>query len=504
MVNRIFELCSNKKIFLDRELLAFFSDIEFEKVEKILDVLTQVVGERIITKKIFDLHHDKFKDIIDTKKAIKDKEQRVKILKSYNFRSKKIEVSDFINHFRSRFESIKEILEKKNLINLSSIRRIGANSGIYTIIAIIKDKRITKNKNLLIEIEDLTGNSFVLVNRENKELFKIANKLLLDDIVAFKVSGTSRMLFVNDIVFPDSFLEKERYGNADEFVAFCGDFHIGSKMFLEKNLMKFIDWINGEVGDTRQKIIAKKVKYLFLTGDNVDGVSHYPGQEKFLNIKSCRGQYKKFEEILEKIRKDIQIIICPGQHDVVWLGEPQLAIGEKWACGLHKMENIHLVSNPAFVEIADGFKILMYHGASINHFINEIPDIRIGIGHKNPTQVVKEILKRRHLAPTHGLMDYVPNGEKDPLVIDIVPDIIATADQHRAEISCYNNILLISSSCWQSITPFEEKVGNIPDPCKVPLFNLKTREIKIIDFSDDEIKWKEGDNLICKLGDKNV
>jgi len=47
----------------------------------------------------------------------------------------------------------------------------------------------------------------------------------------------------------------------------------------------------------------------------------------------------------------------------------------------------------------------------------------------------------------------------------------------------YNNILLVASSCWQAKTPFEEKVGNNPDPCKVPVFNLKSREIKILDFS---------------------
>ena len=83
----------------------------------------------------------------------------------------------------------------------------------------------------------------------------------------------------------------------------------------------------------------------------------------------------------------------------------------------------------------------------------------------------------------HGLCDYIP-CEEDPMVIDIVPDIIITGDQHRSEVRMYNNILAISSSCWQAKTSFEEKVGNNPDPCKVPLFNLKSREIKMLDFSD--------------------
>jgi DNA polymerase II small subunit/DNA polymerase delta subunit B len=156
------------------------------------------------------------------------------------------------------------------------------------------------------------------------------------------------------------------------------------------------------------------------------------------------------------------------------------------------------------VEIAGGFKILMYHGASMHGIIEEMPDIRLNYGHKSPTRVVKELLKRRHLAPMHGSCDYVPNNKRDPLVIETVPDIVVTGDLHRQEISIYNNILLISSSCWQSITPFEEKVGNVPDPGKVPILNLKTREIKILDFlnedkkEDKECLEKDG-KIICEV-----
>ena len=66
-------------------------------------------------------------------------------------------------------------------------------------------------------------------------------------------------------------------------------------------------------------------------------------------------------------------------------------------------------------------------------------------------------------------------------------DIVFTGDQHRAEIGSYNNVLMVAGSCWQSSTLFEEKVGAVPDPCKVPLFNLKTREVKIVDFSHEGV-----------------
>jgi len=110
--------------------------------------------------------------------------------------------------------------------------------------------------------------------------------------------------------------------------------------------------------------------------------------------------------------------------------------------------------------------------------------------------VIKHLLKRRHLAPMHGVSPsivYIPNAEADPLVISEVPDVITTGEMHRADVSSYNGVLIIANSCWQARTPFEEKIGNEPDPAKVPVLNLKTRELKIYDFRDEsEVDEKGG------------
>ena len=124
-----------------------------------------------ISKKLFEKYE--FSKFLFNK-INKEEIKSVKLLSPLTFPSKKIEVSDFINLFRDRYKSIKEILEKENLINLSSIRKIGNKNSFWTIIAMVSDKRVTKNKNLLVEIEDLTGKSVVLINKENKELFNSA------------------------------------------------------------------------------------------------------------------------------------------------------------------------------------------------------------------------------------------------------------------------------------------------------------------------------------------
>jgi DNA polymerase II small subunit len=153
------------------------------------------------------------------------------------------------------------------------------------------------------------------------------------------------------------------------------------------------------------------------------------------------------------------------------------------------LDNLILVNNPTQVTLCEGskeIKILMYHGASIHSFISEIPELRLGKAHRTPAKAVKHMLKRRHLAPTHSEVTYIPHAERDPLVISEVPDILCTGEVHRLDIESYNGVLIITGSCWQAQTPFEEKVGNIPDPCKVPVLSLDTRELRVFDFSDGE------------------
>jgi len=519
-----------KGFLLDKEMLDLLSLLDEKSAKELIESLESLkISERVITRTVFSkklgqiekvLEHSENKMIIEKffislgysrteiqtqgqKKQIPETNEngKLKIIYSPAITPQKIEVLDFVNYFKSRYEQIKKFLQEKNLDNLISLRKIGFKRDSYCVIVSVLDKRVTKNKNLLFEVEDLSGKNVVLVNQNKKELFEKAKNILVDDVVAFRVSGNSDILFANDVVFPDAFLhEKKRY-KEEELVVFSSDMHIGSKMFLEKNFLRFIKWLNGEEGNIEQKRLAKKVKYLFFVGDNVDGVGVFPGQEKLLNIKDIKEQYAKLVEYLKLIRKDIKIIICPGQHDAVWVGQPQPIIGEKWAEGLYNLENVVLVPNPCVVEIDGGFKVLMFHGASFAGVINSMEVLRMNDGFSTPTKVVKELLKRRHLAPTHGNVDYIIGGGEDHLVINQIPDIVATGDLHKSEVSVYNNILLIASSCWQSTTPFEERVGNHPEPCKVPLFNLKTREIKILDFSDVE---KELEEKICRKNTNKV
>ena len=99
---------------------------------------------------------------------------------------------------------------------------------------------------------------------------------------------------------------------------------------------------------------------------------------------------------------------------------------------------------------------------------------------------MKLLLQKRHLSPTYDGNPTMPT-ETDNLIIDKVPDIFASGDVHKSAIFSYKGLITgIVSSCFQAKTSFQEKVGHVPDPGRIPIINLKTREVKILNFSGEK------------------
>ncbi len=415
----------------------------------------------------------------------------VEITKSYDPESKKREVSDFVNYFKARYNQIKEILhERPELQNAISINRSLSKkkNDRVSIIGMINDKKITKNGNILLTLEDQTGQINVLITK-NKNLSNLFDEIVFDEIVGISGVVGDKILFADNLYFPELPLSKEfKKINEEVYAAFIGDIHVGSKMFLEEDFKKFIAWINCNYGNQNQKEIARKTKYLFIVGDLVDGIGIYPEQDKELAIKDITEQYNLCAYYISQIRKDIQIIICPGNHDALRLSEPQPVLNKEFAKLLWEIPNVIMVSNPSLINIHKtesfpGFDILLYHGYSFDYYISNVDPIRKGGGYDRADLIMKFLLNKRHLAPSHSSALYLPL-EYDPLVIDRIPDFFVSGHLHKVSISNYNNISLICSSCWQSKTLFQEKMGHHPEPSRVPIINLKTRDIGLIKFGD--------------------
>jgi len=429
------------------------------------------------------------------------KKNRIKIVSSYNSKVRKWSVHDFVSLYTARYKELEKILRsRQELQSLTSISRILGKKERenIAIIGVVYDKGLTKSGNIMLTLEDPTGMVKVVVTKTKDELFRLAEEIQLDETIG--VTGMcDQIVFANAILIPDIPLTKELKKSPDEgYFVVIADPEPGSKLFLEKEFEKFISWICGEVGSEKQREVASKVKYLFIAGDLVNGVGIYPNQEFDLNILDIRDQYKALAEMLKKIPSHIPIFVCPGNHDVGRISEPQPAIDEEYAADLVGMHNIISLSNPSTVNIYsqpennfDGFDVMFYHGYSFIYYFENVPSIRKTGVLKRPDLVMKYLLQRRHLAPTHTSTLYIPDPKSDPLVIDKVPDFLLSGHVHRATVSNYKNVTCINASCWNDQSEEQERRGIEAQPGRAFIVDMHTREVKIMNFMPKEEQEKE-------------
>lgn len=419
---------------------------------------------------------------------------KVQIVQTYQEHVKKRTVNDFVLHYNNRFRALSGILKSRDIDNLTSIRRIKElkNNDQVSTIGMVFEKGETKNGHVIIELEDKTGIIKGIILKSDEKLIQLARDVMVDEVIA--VTGTAKkdVMFISNIIFPDIPMSNElKRAEEEVYAVFTGDPQIGSSVFYKKQFQKFIDWMAGKNVPKQHRDIVKKIKYLFIPGDLIEGVGIFPGQENELEKDNVIDQYNMAYDYLKQVPNHVQIIMCPGNHDAVRIAEPQPPFNKKFLGNLPKLNNLTLVSSPGMVNIEKtenfaGFNIMMYHGFSMPYYGDKVPSIRESGGLSNMSAVMQYYLQRRHFAPAHGSTQFIPDIRSDPLVIDQIPDILVTGHVHKISIENYRGVTMMNVSAWVKPTEYQSRFGLVPDNCRVVLMNLKTREFKVLNFEQVE------------------
>ena len=449
-------------------------DEQTDEKDEIIEEQTSEIKPNIIT----------LKKVKGWKPLAKEYEPEIQIFKDITGNSTSEGTTDDFNKlFMNRFNSVKKILrnQRRELSNAIPINRI-KNSGLkeIQIVGIVRDVRNTTNGHRLIELEDETGTVICIALKSNRELLQNANEVVLDEIIGLhgQLSKNKDLFVINNIICPDISVQNHKHkSEIPLYAAFVSDIHIGSKQFMEKEWGRFLRWLNGEIGNSRQKDVAGKIKYLVIPGDVVDGIGIYPNQEKELSIIDVYRQYEVLAEQLSLIPDQISIIMQPGNHDAVRPAEPQPTF-EKEIQDLFTGRDIKFVGNPCYFSLND-VEILSYHGQSLLDFATNIQHLK----YNEPVEIMKVMLKKHHLAPTYGGYTPLAPEHLDYMVIDKIPDIFVTGHVHLAQISEYRGVTLINASSWQSQTAYQKMLNFIPDSAKLPIVDLKTSNVTMMDFN---------------------
>jgi DNA polymerase II small subunit len=397
-------------------------------------------------------------------------------------------VEGYVALFRSRFEKSMRILaqrpESKRILKVTAVKQGSRNTkfveraekslhgGGTTIIAGLLMSRRTKKNGIEIAVDDDTGTLQVIAVSENAK--KQVGALALDQMVMLELEKGkgAAVLTVKNVMTPDIPDHLPSKSKSEAYAVLISDLHVGSKYFMEKEFLRFLDWLSSDDD------LVRKIKFLCVGGDLIDGIGIFPNQDKELLEVDVGKQISHATRLLAKVPSHIKMMVIPGNHDPGRRALPQPAIPGNAADHFYGLENCRMLGNPALVEL-NGVKLLMYHGQSLDDVIASTP----GLSYHRPAEAMKMLLKARHLAPTYGERTPLAPEQEDMMVISDVPDIFHSGHVHVTDVQSYRGTLVVNSGAWQSQTKYQQTMGITPSPGLAILVNLATLQPSVQDFN---------------------
>lgn len=389
----------------------------------------------------------------------------------------------FRKYFENRYEVIRSYFSKRrDITNRVTTSDLSSNKDQdkVSLIAIVKEIKRFNNGTVNIEVEDLAGAVTCTIYSSNPDLVQTSQFILEDSVLCFIGKWRNGRLNVYNVLWPDiPFTHKSNYSNEELLSLHISDIHVGSKNFAGKLFHRVINLINGDLEKEKYNEIGRKIKYLFIAGDVVDGVGVYPGQREDLAIDGIEMQYHLVTEYLDQIRKDVEIIIIPGNHDGARDAEPQTPIQKEFAPDLVELDNVHLLGSPCYVK-AHNVEFLLNHGNSILDINAAIP----AIPHETSIPAMREMLKNRHLVPIYGKRTSIAPIPTDELIISRIPDVFHTGHTHIAGDEKYKGVLLLNSGTFQYQTSYQRSMNIQPTTGLTYIVNLQKLERSEINFQE--------------------
>ena len=453
----------NKGFQIHPDAFKILENVDVKKLEKIIK---EIVREKT-RQKLFQINQDD----LETYLGIKEDPTLQSEIRVLFDPTSKITTGEGVKGynalFSSRFNKLKKIIsdrpESKMLKSIASVKTTKLEDDVY-VCGLVTTKDIERKITKLV-LEDPSGSFEGIIFDD--ELKKTADSLLIDQFVMARIGlGKNSGFIIKDLILPDIPDQATNKSESEVYAVFLSDLHIGSKYFMEEEFTEFISWLSSPDST------ARKIRFILIAGDIADGVGIYPNQDKELVCQTIEEQLTKIDGLIEKIPKNMKVIIMPGNHDPGRRALPQPAIPKKYNSSLWERENVIMVGNPAVVSL-NGVKVMMFHGQSIDDIVKTTP----GMNYDKPTNVMKHLLRARHLSPIYGSQTPIAPEMEDLLVIEDVPDIFHVGHVHRAELDMYKGILLVNSGSWQKQTPFQASVGMTPNPGIAIMVNLKTFQV---------------------------
>jgi DNA polymerase II small subunit len=408
-------------------------------------------------------------------KTAESLEAKVEIISDPSEKIQPVGIEGFGQLFKSRYEKLMKVLrerpEARQLSRISEVK--GDKPG--RVAGLVYSKRATKNGVELV-IDDESGKLSVLALSE--EVKKSTSEVALDQCVMVEFDAKGGRYLLKSVTQPDVPNRIVSPSKKTVYALFLSDLHVGSNKFLEGAFGRLLEWLSGRGALAHEdEEIIRRLKYVIIGGDIVDGVGVFPNQEYELLESNVYRQYEMVSKKIASIPEHLSVLAIPGNHDSTRQALPQPMIPRRYAEPLYNLKNVIMLGDPSLVRL-HGVSILIYHGRSLDDVLATTP----GLSYERPTEAMKVLLRARHLAPIFGSRTPIAPELEDHLVIDQVPDIFHAGHVHSVGVERYKGILIINSGAWQAQTGYQANLGIMPRPGLVPIVNLATLEVTTREF----------------------
>jgi DNA polymerase II small subunit/DNA polymerase delta subunit B len=383
----------------------------------------------------------------------------------------------------NRSEIIKKFLDKGFQLDGDALEfLLESKDRIRKILRAIdeeKPKEFILSKKILEEILQKIPSKFEIIKKD----FSFSETVSVEDLVKF---FTNRYSFINKIL--SKRLELVNLISINKITSRTKKFSIISIIRKIENGKIFVEDLTGQL-----EIILDVDKKFYLTEDEVLGLVCKKKEDRFIlenvyfpdiplkkRIKKTKEDVNCFFisdlhleeenfEVIEKIEKEMEnennlffilgdisedgkiyrkfIKQFPNDRTIVIKGEKD---SEK------EVKNFKFSKDPCFVKIED-ITLFLSHGNFFESYVN--------LWKISPTQTVLNLLKKRHFNPSFVFNKKIYN--KDPFLIDTIPDIICFGHFHQVDSLNYKGTTILSSG-----NPSNQMIWKV---------NLRTRENLKID-----------------------
>lgn len=277
---------------------------------------------------------------------------------------------------------------------------------------------------------------------------------------------------------------EEQTPSPQEWIAFVSGLSVGRETALDLKIILLQQWLSGELGGSSDVGMARSISALVMVGNSIAEDEH----EDTLDFSTTNNFGSKntsklsaeslavFGLWLSEVLATVPVVVMPGDSDPCEVCLPQQPIHRALFgknCVYVGSQSFSALTNPAWMELANGLRILATSGQNVNDIYKydmKSPSLQLTL------DIMELTLRWQVIVPTAPDTLYCyPYEDRDPFSLDETPNLYVVGNQCASgsrDIQLGpNSVTLVSVSAFL-------KTGEI---VLVNTTTLETKTVRIVD-----------------------